>query len=398
MNRFLFGKWRCISREPDIMKKSLALLEGLKKEEAFKVKEDRIIFKLYIDGRYYFAKKNIPKRLKEIIKEIFRSQSRIEYNAGLFLDSVGVSAVNMIGWARNKTISIIITESPGENVSTAMDFWIEKALPDKNEKHRLLVGLAEFIRTFFGAKLMHPDLHLGNLLVIEENSNLKLMVVDPFGIRLYRGRKYDLFKGGFVLLLYGLLWSLSRDEKISFFLDSRLIKNEIEFDNIWKKIICFAVKYQIKEWSGGRRRKFSTKRTRTTEKFDEKNGNILFIRKDSDGNPLFSKDELNTTGLVKEETNKAKQKWLFSLYLETLGIDHVKAIAWRKVINGKDIIFCEDVRLFSSYKESEYLKVFLQICESIEIKVKDPSTDILFRGEIPCLKNCDPAYWGINRI
>jgi hypothetical protein len=394
LNRFVFGKWQCVSRELDIMKKSLTALEGLKKGNIFKIKEDRIIFKFCIDGKWYFAKKNIPKRLKEIIKEIFRPQSKIEYNAGLLLDSLGVAVVNMIGWARNKTISIIISESPRENVITAMDFWNKRAISDKNAMHRFLVALAEFIRTFFNANLIHPDLHFGNLLVIEEDSNLKLIVVDPFGIRLFRGMKYDIFKGGFALLLYGLQWYLDRNEKISFFIDSHLIEKESEFDVFWGKIIKFVARHQIKEWSGGRRRKFLTRCTRGTEKSNEQNGNVMFLRKGIDGNPLFSKDELNTAGLAKEETKKAKQRWLFSLYLQTFGIDHVRAIAWEKVTNGQDVLFCENEKEFLPYKESEYLKDFLQICEFAGLKVKNPSQDILFRGEIPCLKNCTPDYWG----
>lgn len=398
MNKFVFGKWQCVSRNPDIMKKSLAVLEGLKKEDAFKVKEDRIIFKFYIDGKCYFAKKNIPKRLKEIIKETFRPQSRIEYNAGLLLDSLGVPVVNMIGWARNKTISIIISESPGENVITAMDFWNKKAISDKNAKRKFLAVLAEFTRTFFNANLVHPDLHFGNLLVVEEDINLKLMVIDPFGIRLFRGINYDIFKGGFALFLYGLQWGLDRNEKISFSLDAHLIEKESEFDIFWRRIIKFVVRHQLKEWPGGRRRKFFTRSTRITEKFNEQNGNVLFIRKGTDKNSLFSKEELNTDSLVKEETTKARQRWLFSFYLQTLGIDHVKAIAWKKVTNGKDVLFCENKKEFLPYKESEYLKDFLQICEFAGLTVKNPSQDIVFRGEIPCLKNCNPNYWGKKGI
>lgn len=398
MSRFLFDKWLCVSRKPDIMKKSLVLLETLKKENAFKIKEDRLIFKFCIDGKWYFAKKNIPKRLKEIIKETFRPQSRIEYNAGLLLDSAEVPVVNMIGWAKHKTISILITESPGENVTTAMDFWNKKALADENERHIFLAVLADFIRTFFRARLVHPDLHLGNLLIVEKDCNLKLFIVDPFGIKLCRWGKYNILKGGFALLLYGLQWSLSRNEKISFFINAHLIKNESEFDDVWNKIIRFAVRHQTKEWPGGRRKKFLTRSTRITEKFNEQNENVVFIRKNIDGNPLFSKDELNTSGLIKEKTKKAKQRWLFSLYLQTLEIDHVQAIAWRKVANGEDVLFCENEKNFLPYKESEYLKDFLQICEFAGVKVKNPFQDILFRKEIPCLKNCDPDYFFGKRL
>ncbi len=393
MKSFVFHKWQCTSRDPDVMRKSLDVLEGLKKENAFKIKEDRIIFKFCIEGKWYFAKKNIPKRLKEIIKEIFRPQSKLEYNAGLLLDSLGVSVVNMIGWARNKTISIIISESPGENVSTAVDFWNKKAVSDKNAKNRFLAALAEFIMTFFGANLVHPDLHFGNLLVIEEDSNLKLMVVDPFGIKEFWGMTYDVFKGGFALLLYGLQWHLNRNEKISFLLDSHLIKKESEFDVFWGKIIKFVVNHQIKEWPGGRRRKFLTRSTRGTQKINEQNGNVLFIRKNIDGKPLFSRDELNTASLIKEETKKARQMWLFSLYLQTFGIDHVRAMVWEKNTKGQDVLFCENEKDFLPYRESECLKDFLKICELAGLKIKNPSQDILFRDGIPCLKNCNPDYW-----
>lgn len=380
------------------MKKSLALLDGLKKENAFKLKEDRIIFKFCIDGRWYFAKKNTPKRLKEIIKETFRPQSRVEYNAGLLLDSLGVSVVNMIGWARNKTISIVVSESPEENAITAMEFWNKKVMSDKTEKRRFLAALTEFVKTFFTANLIHPDLHFGNLLVVEENRKLKLMVVDPFGIKPFHGMNYDVFKGGFALLLYGLQWTLDRDEKISFSLSSHLINNESEFDVFWRKIIRFVTRHQIKEWPGGRRRKFLTRSTRITKKNNDQNGTVVFVRKDINGNPLFPREELSTANLTKEETKKAKRKWLFSLYLQTFGIDHVRAIAWKKVPNGQDILFCENETDFLPYRESEHLKDFLQICESAGLKIKNPFQDVLFRGEIPCLKNCDPNYWGKKRL
>jgi len=393
LSRFVFGKWQCVSRYPDVMKKSLDILEELPSPNFFKIKEDRIIFKFYLDGKWYFAKKNIPNKLREKTKELFRPQSRVEYNAGLLLESLGVPVVNMIGWARNKTISIVVSESPGENVTTAMDFWNKRAISDKNAKHKFVAATAEFIRTFSNANLIHPDLHFGNLLVVEKATSLKLMVVDPFGIRSFRGMKYDIFKEGLALFLYELQWYLDRNEKISFSLDARLIEKESEFDIFWKKIIEFAVNHQIKEWPGGRRRKFLTRSTRATEKFNEQNGTVVFIRKGGDGNPLFSKDKLDTAGLAKEETNKAKQKWLFSLYLQTLGIDHVKVIAWKKVTNGQDVLFCENEKIFLSYRKSEYLTDFLQICKITGLKVKNPSQDILFRGEIPCLKNCDPDYW-----
>jgi hypothetical protein len=123
-----------------------------------------------------------PPRLWDWLKTGWRQPGQREYAAGRLAQARGLPVPTPVGYARRggETLSVTLELAGTEKLRQA---WL-RAQVDPAWRGRLLLALATFARTFAAARVRHPDMHAGNILVADHGNAAACHLVDLVGARL----------------------------------------------------------------------------------------------------------------------------------------------------------------------------------------------------------------------
>ncbi|MBN2452582.1 MAG: hypothetical protein JXR77_19520 [Lentisphaeria bacterium] len=122
-----------------------------------------------------------PPGLADRLKALWRNAGAREFTCLRAVAATGLPVPRAVGWARRgrETLFAAIDLEPCEKLRTA---W-ERARNDTGMRERLLPALQRFAAAFARARIVHPDMHTGNILVKDAGSRTELFLVDLAGAR-----------------------------------------------------------------------------------------------------------------------------------------------------------------------------------------------------------------------
>lgn len=157
------------------------VLEAGWQQHAVLIKQNMRRAVYHITGTTYkrslYFKCDQPKSPRDHIKSLWRCKAQKEYGAGRRLLSLGVPTIEYVAWAANGTQSIVVSAAE-EVVGTPMQLWTDtEAL-----RPLLLPAIVELFRRIRISAVWHPDLHDGNIVVVQHGDALQLRLLDVYGI------------------------------------------------------------------------------------------------------------------------------------------------------------------------------------------------------------------------
>ena len=282
-----------------------------------------------------FVKYERPNDWRGCLKAFFRSKALAELNSAQILAEHGVPVVEYWGWGRRGTETMLISKALVGAVD-ARFLWFSGGL-QQNERLALLDGLAAFLRGLLESNLYHPDLHLGNLLVLPDQK--KFVLVDPYGIRPIRWKTQESFQ---MLRLAGAMrGELSAQEAASF-----LIKTGTESDapELWARIVAAETEEMQRLWPKRREQILSGSKYCTLLTLP--GGRIAMLRHNINGAAMLSV-ELLSNGSEWDYSEKkelpridAEALWLASFQLQfERAPQPLLPVLWEQHSDGPDIIY-----------------------------------------------------------
>lgn len=178
-------KWYFNGEQPQLQ----ALLEGEKwREQAETVKHNRLrtVSRFSLDtGDCIYIKEERPRTLFSRLKTHWRCKAQKEYTACLNLAEFGVATVQALAWgAARDGRSVLVTAALPNGGDFLLAWHQGKHKPEI--RHGILAGLTAFIRDLRQARVHHPDLHTGNILLQPSTAGgtWRCCLVDVYGVAL----------------------------------------------------------------------------------------------------------------------------------------------------------------------------------------------------------------------
>ncbi|MFT5127150.1 MAG: hypothetical protein ACI8W8_000751, partial [Rhodothermales bacterium] len=176
-------EWHPESRADDL--RALVASLSTSRVELIKKNRCRIIFRVASQQGSFYIKCDHPHNVRDLAKSLWRGKAEIEYRSGKDLAAAGVPVVEMVGWGKNGANSYVVSrEAPN---ALAMNAFWETCPEDAQLRASYLHGLTVFLGKMLTSRVIHPDLHPGNVLVIEENGHLSFLLVDVYGVKTKKG-------------------------------------------------------------------------------------------------------------------------------------------------------------------------------------------------------------------
>jgi hypothetical protein len=383
--------WYCETKDKEIFAQITESLKNIPKDKIIRQNKNRTVYRIKVNGKYYFIKLIHPKLFRHKLRELFLfTKSYSEYKSALFLEKVGLEVVKVIGWGKRRWKNFLVTEDAGLHIENARDFWLKTAKDNPFIRKEFLNSLSYFLRKCIYANFKHPDFHLGNVLLKVTKEDLKFIFVDPDGIK-FKTQKLNLIKLGVAELIIGFIMKeLTREESLKLLIDSNIVNNEEEFDRVWLDLRKFNVKWVKSLWKKRRKRVLS-KNSRFSVRKKDVEGNRWYLKKDNLEKILLKDDILDINKLsskYKAETlsfKNAEQKWLLSYYMQFQNIPHVKVIAFYISQNKQESVllyetYTKDCSVKVNYKEIDMLK---KLCETANVSVKSYDDCIVYKRNRP---------------
>jgi len=130
------------------------------------------------DGTVFFVKHDVPRTPGRILKELLRPRSLSEYRSGKLLRNAGIPCVSFAALGRRFPESVLVSRELSGYISS----WEFRHVAPEAEIRRFLRALAGMVRLMLDARIVHPDLHAGNVMVRRDDPE-DLRLLDPFGVR-----------------------------------------------------------------------------------------------------------------------------------------------------------------------------------------------------------------------
>lgn len=351
------NNWEWEIEDPGFLEYWFSDWESLKDNNPVKSNPEREVFIIEVQGRKYYVKYSHPTSLLQKTRAKIIPKAASEFNAAKLLENSGIATARVIGWAKKGSESMLVTEAI-TGAADARKYWFSIDYHDFERRKVFLNSMTNFLRVFLAAGFYHPDFHLGNLLVTENNNKIKLTLIDPYGltdVNSLSGKKS--FE---MLCIIGALRGEINDET-----GKDLVKvinpelSEEEAAETWQKIIIAESMKTIKLWEKRQDRILSD--PRYSQILNEDNMKVR-IRKDLAGNPVIhlqSTDEIsqyeNEYDLKKMTPEEAEKAWLFSFKAEFHRIPEERPIAWITRENQPECLLYEkEKKTVLSQEEIEF--------------------------------------------
>ena len=245
-------KWFRVPNEgndPDCLE-ALRQLEPHRDIRLVKRNALRSVYRLQAGEHTYFLKHDHPSSLKNYIKSLWRCKAKQEFVPGQALAEAAVPVVPFVAWGRRGFESFLIsTEIP--NSTPLMDAW--RACRDASKSRRaFLDGFAEFLQCLVQARVEHPDLHAGNVLVKHNGETVSFYLVDVYGVRL--NRTLTVSSTRVLRLAVVLARDLSIREALRLLQKVACFPETTNLAAEWHALVRFFFRRLQKRWRGRRRR------------------------------------------------------------------------------------------------------------------------------------------------
>ena len=132
----------------------------------------------------YYLKHDHGRGFGDRIKRALRSKVRQEFQSSMLLKRHGIPCIDYVAWGQKGTEGFLLTTAC-PNAEPLENAWAQ--LRDKEAQRRMLVEQSvQLLAAMWKANIFHPDLHLGNILAVQEQNHFRLELLDVYGIRKVR--------------------------------------------------------------------------------------------------------------------------------------------------------------------------------------------------------------------
>ena len=129
----------------------------------------------------FYVKQNYADSFRDHLKGLWRCKARAEYEAGRMLADAGVPVVPMLAWGRHGLETCLVSGGI-RGAAPLYEAW--DVCGADSRRPAFLAGLASFLARLADAGLVHPDLHVGNILAVPQPDAVVFYLVDVYGVRL----------------------------------------------------------------------------------------------------------------------------------------------------------------------------------------------------------------------
>jgi len=390
------NKWKWIINDPNLLHPWFDnFLQYTTGENCIKSNKQRTVFKVLVNEIWYYVKFLHPSSFLDTQRGLLmKSKAELEFNSGNLLKSVGIPVVDMIGWGKCGSKSMLITKEAYGTIN-ARTHWLTQAANTVDQRETFLLALSEIVNKFRINNIIHPDFHLGNILLkIERNGNNNFIIVDPYGIS--SKKNYVNSKDSGVWMLLGFFkYELTKDERNYLLINCGLTVSLETSKKLWNKIILHDAESNNSKWDK-RKAKVLSGKSRFCKSFVDSVKTIGFIRKSLiTGETVVPIEDIklildNTKDykIIKLDHKSATRLWLFSFFLQFHSIDHYNPLIW--VHGDIDLLIFKNDNKIVSLNGDEDLKIdLIYKCEISGIKITDCNKQILFvdkKPKLDCLR------------
>jgi len=151
-----------------------------KKSECFKSNYRRQVYR-HQNTPAIHIKKDTPRSLRNLIKNLWRNKCQKEFQIGITLQQAQIPVVNMLAWGKEKSTTYLVSQTIPKSKNFQQAWQEYKNISQKRTS--LLQALANLLKKLVEQNINHPDLHNDNILVTEITPNqIQLHLVDLYGI------------------------------------------------------------------------------------------------------------------------------------------------------------------------------------------------------------------------
>jgi len=343
-----------------------------------------------------FLKHLHPPSWTAILKNVSSPRVLREYQTGKALAQLGLPVPEPLACAWKAGHSILLTRAV-PNAQKGAELWYRvRDIPARRRQY--LRGLSRFLSRLLESKVWHTDLHLGNVLAVEQEQVTEFYLVDLDEVRLLdrlsRAQKRTMLE-----LLTVFRQDLSADEVREALRVSFPHEPVSQLDALWQELCHRTVAKTHRRWAN--RRKELVRNSSICQKLQSPEGTWLLRRgfdvrtaasilrnvrdlsaqtktllKESGERRVFRVRLHGTPYVVKEFLHPGRwrrfsadcQSWFQNWRLEMYGIPIVKCLAWCRASNGHGYLISEYIsgvpydRTFAQSKDSPMRQTYLTTC------------------------------------
>ena len=126
----------------------------------------------------FYVKHDHPHELRRRLRGLFFSKARSEYASACELEAADVPTPRPCAWGRRGVQGFLVTlEIP--DTQPFLEAWLARR-DDPPARALFLARLGEFLGCLVAAGVVHPDLHVGNVLASGSGDTLRFVLIDPY--------------------------------------------------------------------------------------------------------------------------------------------------------------------------------------------------------------------------
>ncbi len=243
-------RWEFDLGVPEAVRQYLAEGRWPAQAEVLKTNRRRTIYRVSAAWGLIVKHDRAPGWLDRL-KSLWRNAGQREYAATSFAQGRGLPAPRPVGHARRGAQSLFAVEEVlgCQKLSQA---WAS-ACNDPLRRRLLLQGLEGFARRFGAARVRHPDMHAGNILVREGDAAAECFLVDLAGLRPRnpKGRSAAWDRAGWVTQLAP---AITRSEAGALLAAAGVVVPGSDGVAVWQSLLRRQGREAAARWPGRRRR------------------------------------------------------------------------------------------------------------------------------------------------
>ena len=327
MQQIKINNWRWQIEDAALLHEWFEHWEDIARENTVKENPVRIVFR--VDDLFY-VKMERPTGFWRKLRSLLHPKAAREFAVGQALEAADVPVVRHLGWARNGSANMLLTEAMPDSRSV-LEYWNSEIIYGNLEPHKFLAGFGKFLKTFFSSGFYHPDFHIGNILYSPTTENFAL--VDVYGIS-FVGKLSPKQITAHNHIFLELWRGLSDYEAVSFITQVTNAFTPEEAQEFWQAGLKSRMARTQKDWT-----KRQNQILNNYAKFIEvvkTPENEFLIRKQP--GPITAVDlaEIpdclngNNFDIIRLSQDEAEELWLESFRWELLGVDHLRPLVFEK--------------------------------------------------------------------
>lgn len=241
MQQIKINNWRWQIEDAALLHDWFEHWENIACKNIVKENPVRIVFKV---EDLFYVKMEKPTGFWRKLRSHLHPKAAREFAVGQALEAADVPVVRHLGWARNGSANMLLTEAMPDSRSV-LEYWNSEIIYGNLEPHKFLAGFGKFLKTFFSSGFYHPDFHIGNILYSPTTDSFAL--VDVYGIS-FVGKLSAKQINTHNRILLELWRGLSDSEAVNFITQVTNLPPE-EAQSFWQSGLKSRVARTQKDWS-----------------------------------------------------------------------------------------------------------------------------------------------------